>query len=548
MSRCIEKISHTCGSMDGLQVFEKEDGSYDGYCFSCGTFVPDPYESRPKGYKPDVKIKSKAEIQEEIKEIRTYQTIDLPDRQLNKDSLSYFGIKVGVSEQDGSTPVSHYYPYTKDNKLSAYKVRIIEGKKMFSKGDMKDVDLFGWAKAKRTGAKKLFITEGELDAVALHQIIKSNSKEAYKDTEHAIVSLPTGAGNADKVLGRVASDINRLFKEVVFVFDMDEAGKDAANKASVVIKNATVATLPEKDVNDCLIKGRSKACFAAVMFNSSKPKNTRLVRGRDLHEAAREQAPWGVSWPWDKLTDLTRGIRKGETIYFGAAQKMGKSEIVNAVAGHLIKEHNWSVLLAKPEESNKKSYKMLAGKVVGKVFHDPKVPFDYEAYDKAGKVLDDKLFMLNLYQHLGWETLKEDIIAAASEGVDAVFIDPITNLTNGISAAEANVKLQEIAQEVAAMALDLNIVVFLFCHLRNPDGGLPHDRGGKVLTSQFAGSRAMGRSSNYMLGLEGNKDPELSDEERNMRKLILLDDREYGEVGEVPLYWDKNTTLFNEVR
>ena len=65
------------------------------------------------------------------------------------------------------------------------------------------------------------------------------------------------------------------------------------------------------------------------------------------------------------------------------------------------------------------------------------------------------------------------------------------------------------------------------------------------MSSQFAGSRAMARSCNYMLGLEGNRDPELSEEERNMRKLVLLEDREYGEVGELNMYWDSKTGLFN---
>lgn len=212
-----------------------------------------------------------------------------------------------------------------------------------------------------------------------------------------------------------------------------------------------------------------------------------------------------------------------------------------------MKEHGWKVLLAKPEEANQKSYKMLAGKIAGRIFHDPKVEFDYEAFDKAGIVLRERACMINLYQHLGWDTLKEDIQSAVAEGVEAVFIDPITNLTNGMNAADANTKLQEIAQELAAMAKDLDIVIFIFCHLRNPDSGLSHDRGGKVLTSQFAGSRAMGRSCNYMFGLEGNKDPELPKEERNIRHLVLLDDREYGEVGTCDLYWDEKTSLFNEM-
>lgn len=243
---------------------------------------------------------------------------------------------------------------------------------------------------------------------------------------------------------------------------------------------------------------------------------------------------------------MTRGIRKGETIYLGAAQKMGKSEIVNKLTAWLIEDVGWKVMTAKPEEANNKSYKMVASKIARKIFHDPKVEFDEEAFDIAGEMLKDNLCMLNLYQHMGWESLKEDIIAAASEGVDAVMIDPITNLTNGMSSGDANTKLQEIAQELAAMARDLDMVIFIFCHLRNPDFGPPHDRGGAVLTSQFAGSRAMGRSCNYMFALQGNKDPELGLEERNCRDLVVLDDREYGEVGTVPLYWDYKTGDFNE--
>ena len=204
-------------------------------------------------------------------------------------------------------------------------------------------------------------------------------------------------------------------------------------------------------------------------------------------------------------------------------------------------------MVAKPEEANKKTYKLVAGKLVSKIFHDPKVEFDDEAYEEAGKIMAGKLCMVNLYQHLGWDSLQGDIVAAAAQGCKAIFIDPITNLTNGMNAADANTKLQEIAQELAAMALNLDVVIFIFCHLRNPESGTPHDRGGAVLTGQFAGSRAMGRSCNYMFGLEGNKDPDLSKEERNTRILVLLDDREFGEVGRTDLYWNPATTQFAEV-
>jgi twinkle protein len=361
---------------------------------------------------------------------------------------------------------------------------------------------------------------------------------------YKVVSLPTGANDS-----AIKQHMEWLegFEKVVLWFDNDEAGKKATLEVIKLIPDALVVELPAKDANECVMQGRNKAAYNACQFNAAKPKNTRLVSGNELHEAAKKPPEYGVAWPWRHITKATRGIRLGETIYIGAGQKQGKSEVVNTLAAHFIREYGWKVFLAKPEESNNKTYKLVAGKLEGKFFHDPDKEFDEKAYDKAGEILKDHLYMINLYQHVGWETLKADITLAASEGCKAIIIDPITNLTNGMEAAAANVKLQEIAQELSSMALDLNVVIFIFCHLRNPDSGPPHERGGEVLSSQFAGSRAMARSCNLMLGLEGNRDPHLPPEERNLRTLVLLEDREFGEVGRFKMYWDKHTGLFNEL-
>lgn len=543
---CVEKILHSCGS-HSLQVFQQEDGSYDGYCYACGVKVDDPYKDKPVGYKPKLQKKSPEEIQEEIDEILECEPLGLPDRKLHQMAMKQFGIRVGLSQQDGKTPTMAYFPYEKDGELKKFKVKALNTGRVWHVGSEKQPDLFGWSQAVKTGSKRLYITEGEFDCPALFTIIKKSQKKEYADLNPAIVSIPNGAGGAAKDIARVLPKIRKHFKEVVLVFDTDKAGSEAAEKVLKIAPDFIVAELPCKDANDCLVEGYVKAAFNAVMFKAEKPKNTRLVWGEDLHEEAKQQAEFGVSWPWPRVTDLTRGIRTGETIYIGAAQKMGKSELLNSIAAHLIGVHGWKIMAAKPEEANKKTYKLLAGKIVSKVFHDPKVEFDYEAYDRAGETLKGKLCMVNLYQHLGWDTLKIDITQAAMDGCKAIFIDPITNLTNGMSPSDANTKLQEVAQELAAMALDLDVVIFIFCHLRNPESGIPHDRGGSVLTGQFAGSRAMGRSCNYMFGIEGNKDPNLEEHERNLRKLILLDDREYGEAGSVPLYWDRNTTQFNQI-
>lgn len=549
MSQCVTKLAHSCGSRNGLQVFE-EDGSLTGYCFSCGTYVHDPLGVGKTIYdipKKQRLTKTKEEIQTELDEIASCSSIDLPERRLRAKALAYYGIKVGMSQQDGETPTFHYYPYTKDGELTAYKVRHIETKRMWSVGDQKDVDLFGWEQAIATGAKRLIITEGELDAAALKTILQLYTKEAYIDYMPAVCSLPHGSGAAGRDLAKLMPKIRKHFKELSFCFDHDAAGDKAIEDSCKIAPDATVITLPGKDANECLIEGKGKAAFAATQFNAAKPKNTSLVFGEDLHEEAREQAKYGeLTWPWEHLQDTTRGIRYGETIYIGAGVKMGKSELLNALGAHFIKKHSVQVFMAKPEEANKKTYKLLAGKMEGNVFHDPKVEFDYDAYDRAGKMMEGKLCMVNLFQHLGWQTLEADIYSAVSWGAKVVFIDPITNLTNGLEASVANIRLQEYAQKLAAMALDLNVVIFIFCHLKAPTQGNDHEHGGSVLSSQFAGSRAMMRSCNLMIGLEGDKSPDLSIEEKNMRSLVLLEDREFGQTGHYPIYWDVNTSLFNE--
>ena len=108
----VERLPHSCGSRKGLNVFENEDGSYSGFCFSCSTYIPNPYDDKPEGYKPPAAFKkTPEEIEAELKAISTYKSFDLPDRKLKKATLEYFNIKVGVSEEDGVTPETHYYTY-----------------------------------------------------------------------------------------------------------------------------------------------------------------------------------------------------------------------------------------------------------------------------------------------------------------------------------------------------------------------------------------------------------------------------------------------------
>jgi len=546
MGECVEKLPHTCGSRDGLQVFASSDGTFNGFCFACATYEENPYgEEKPPKFTPS----DPQQVKEHVRSLIKYPCVSLPERKLKESSLRRFGVRMELSQEDGVTPTLVYFPYGTDTGLSGWKARVLSVKKMWAVGTIKGSQFFGWQQAIKSGSRVLYITEGEFDAVALYQILKdANFGTAYADIEHAVVSLSNGASGAVKQITSNLSLIRKYFEEVVLVFDQDKPGQDAAEAVSRFMSDVKVATLPCKDANQCLIEGASKACKAAVVFKAAKPKNSRIVYGSSLREAARKVPQPGLSWPWLGMTEATRGIRRGETIYIGAGVKMGKSEIVNAIASHIIVEHDLPVYMIKPEEALSKSYKMILGKVAGRIFHDPNIPFDDAAFDAADLQVGDKAIFQDIYQFGRWEDLKGDIQHVVTvDGVKDVMIDPITCFTNTMSASAANEHLTLIAAEISAMAKDMNFTAYIFCHLKAPDG-TPHERGGKVMSTQFAGSRAMMRSCNYMIGIEGNKDPDLPDTEKNLRTLRILEDREFGMSVDVPLYWDRKTGLFNEIR
>lgn len=567
---CIDKLPHSCGTKKGLQVFaDSETNKVTGFCFSCQTFIANPYGVEKTADQIELpKPKTEAEIQAEIAEVDGYPIVDIKQRRLRAKYLKEFGIKVSLSEEDGVTPTAMYFPIqTKDKKTTGYYVKTLSNPYyQWSIGEVKHAYPFGWEQARKSGAYKLIICEGREDAVAVTAIMDMYGEDKFKP---AVISLTNGVYSVKGNLSLIAEEASNLFKEIVICFDDDEPGQKAVMDAMLIFPKALSVTLPEKDANDCLIRGAGKAAYKALAYQAKTPKNTRLVLADEaLHASAREPTPRGeLTWPFPTLEKLLRGIRYGETIYIGSGVKMGKSELVNFLAEHFVTKHGVKVLLAKPEEVNKKTYKMMANKVVGHVFTDPEIEFDYQLFDKAGEKLRGNVYLLDLYQHIGWETLRQDIVAAASLGVKAVFIDPITNLVAGMDSASANTKLEEIAKSLSALALDLNIVIFLFCHLKAHDGNIsqdvrlkkyrdnqyvhlgncPHEFGGDVLSTQFAGSRAMMRSCNLMIGLEGNKDSTLDSDIRHLRWLTILEDREFGNSASVCIYWNDKTTRYKEV-
>ena len=199
------------------------------------------------------------------------------------------------------------------------------------------------------------------------------------------------------------------------------------------------------------------------------------------------------------------------------------------------------------EEDVGMTVKALAGKVDGVQYHKPDAVYDDAQLEATISSFEDRV---KLYDHFGvrdWEDVKAAIrYMVVSEGIQDIFLDPLTALVSHVSSTEANDLLNTIMGELSGLTHELDFTCYYFCHLNTPTNGPPHERGGKVLEQQFTGSRAQMRYSQYIFGLEGNKDPELDEVERNTRYLTVLKDRYFGNTTRFPIFFNRHTGSFKE--
>lgn len=316
---CIERMRHDdpkCGSTSkSLQIFLNDDDTFSGFCFHCHKLVKNPYGDNP----PDpskIKVKTPEEIQEEIDEVRQCPTVPFKHRAIDPEDWAYFGVRIILSQVDGKTPYAIAHPYTRAGQVVGFKIKLIQRKTMWNVGDVKGADLYGWERAKRIGGTTLYITEGEEDAIALRKILRTmSSNDKY---EYAVVSLPAGTNSVSMCIGRMASEIKQRFKEVVLVYDDDAPGAEAVKETRKILPEAKVTKLPEKDANECLIKGRMKATRDACVFQASNAvSGIRTLTADDVMGDILQDPVWGASYPWPELTKYTYGQRKGELISIG---------------------------------------------------------------------------------------------------------------------------------------------------------------------------------------------------------------------------------------
>ena len=337
-----------CLSHDALQI--NDDGST--YCHSCTTFHP-PSDT----------------LKEEIpSNFLKGKPLAIQERKIESNACQKYKYMTG--EYKGKeVHIATYRDF--DGTPVFQKIRIVSEKKFFTIGTFKPL-LYG-AHLFKGRSKKIIITEGEIDTLSIYQVIG----------DYPVVSVPNGAQAAKEAI-KYNLEFLEKFDEVLFMFDSDKYGIEAAKECASLISigKAKTVTLPLKDANEMLKAGRTKELYKAT-WEGTEYRPDGIVSGEELWEEVTKPIEEGLSYPFPMLTYLTYGIRIPEFICFGAGTGIGKTDLFKEIETHLVTFHKQKIGIIHLEESTKDTVLGLMTKYSGIKFHLPDTKYTQEEKRKA---------------------------------------------------------------------------------------------------------------------------------------------------------------------
>lgn len=505
-----------CGSKDNLGRYS--DGH--GYCFGCG------WVDRTGVDKPLNTTKTEGKTMSNLQSYYDAEVQSLPARKISEKTCVKFGVRIG---RYNDRP-AHFYPYYREGKVVACKVRFPD--KTFTViGEGASLPMFGqnlWS----TG-KKLVVTEGEIDALSVSTI---------QDDKWPVVSVPNGAQGAKRAMQKNLEYFDS-FEEIILMFDMDKAGQEAAKDCVELFEpgKVKIATLPYKDANECLVNGVVGEVIAAI-WNAQAYRPDGIISGEDLwDEITKVDTQESLEYPWQGLNLKTSGLRRGELVTFTAGSGIGKSAVVRELAYHLIQKGE-TVGMLMLEENPKRTALGLMGIHLNKPIHLHKEEIDEESLMEAFRatVGSSRCY---LYDHFGSSSIDNLVsrIRFLSRGCGCgwIILDHLSIVVSGLGDGDERRLIDNTMTTLRTLVEELGVGMILVSHLKRPDGNKGHEEGAVTSLSQLRGSHAIAQLSDMVIGLERNQQDV---ETGNQTTVRVLKNRYSGETGVAcTLIYDKET-------
>lgn len=493
-----------CGSSD---AFSYNSEGY-GKCHSCDTNYPsrkktlewaadryptiqkDEYSFTPKKIEPIVPQDPSSGNYESMRGIdeavmTEYGVLTFPDRQ------------------------EYVYP------SGGIKVRTLPKKGFFTKSGFKSDELFGMNLFTAGCSKTVTVTEGEIDAMSVFQIVQSKFT-------NPVVSLPS-ATPSKKLWENCAEWLNS-FEKIILSVDNDDAGNALADNIAKLFPNKVyrVDHRPFKDANEFLKAGKASE-FKNAWWNAPKytPENVMnstqdfLSLYKDTPE--HQYIPTGI----EALDDKILGLMQGHFTVIKAPTGIGKTEIMRYLEYNML-QRKVPIAAWHLEETKLRSLLGLVSYECGDNLTRRDLIEEKDAEDQVLSAISSLTADENFYQfYLSDGQDADDLIDqiryfAVACGVKFVFFEPIQDVLVGSSDESKEQMLANLSVRLSKLSAELNVGIVTIAHT-NDDGQMKY-------------CRMIGQRASVIVNLGRDKDSE-DLEERNTTYLTVEKNRPCSEEG-----------------
>ena len=508
-----------CGSSDGRA--EYDDGHF--WCFVCNYYTPSEEggESAPR-------------TERKRMDLLDVQPSNLGKRRISARTCETLGYGLGTYGA-GTVQVANYH--NAQGQLCAQKVRL-PNKDFKFLGDTKAATLFGQRKWSKGGGRHLVITEGEVDALSMSEV---------QDNKWPVVSIKNGASGAKKDIQAQLEWIES-FDNVVFMFDGDEPGQEAARECAELLTpgKAKIAVWPEgfKDASDMLQAGKREELLR--VFWDAKPfRPDGFVFGDAITEQVVKEIPEGLYFDHTGIQTSTKGFRPGKILLLTGGPGTGKSSVARKWALWFSEEHGLKVGYIGLEESVQRAALGILTHALGKPLH--LIQEDADILRAASKkYLEDKF---NFYDH--WGSQDPDVLVSRLRwmvkgwGADLLIFD---HITIAVGATDDERKdIDNLITRLRSLAEETGCRIILVSHLSQASkDSKGWDEGRKISQRDLRGSSSLSGIPDMILGFERDQQAE-DPEDRNLLLCRKVKDRDTGETGVAGHYkFDSETHTLTE--
>ena len=533
----------SCGSSDARSI--NANGS--SYCFSCQSYFPaenGDYINTTKGGE-DMQVAEELDnissIADKVNEL--YKNADasfmsIKDRGIAEETCKKYGVKASMNNGMIGT---HIYPYHDETgSLIGMKTRYVKNKQFSIVGSTSNSGLFG--QQLFNGGKYVTITEGEVDALSVYQMLGS---------KYPVVSIKNGVSSALKDIKKSYDWLDK-FESIVLNFDNDDVGREASKKVAELFQpgKVKIVKLPEsyKDANDMVVRRKYEE-YTKCWWNAPVHAPDGIIKGTQLlDEVLKPIVKSSINYGWKGLDELTYGIRSGELVTITAGTGLGKTSVIKELVYHIFKSTESNIGMIMLEESPKITALDIMGTEANLPLRRPDVNLsDEDKTNYFNKTVGTGRFYF--YNHFGSNSVDNIIsrVRYMAKALDCKFIvlDHISMIVSSQEFGEERKALDEIMTKLRTLVQETDVALICVSHLKRPDGK-GHEEGAVTSLAQLRGSGSIAQLSDMVLGLE--RDSQSEDiVMRNTTCLRVLKNRFVGMTGPATyLYYDKDTGRLHE--